>query len=70
MTLSIKGLYVTLTTNTQQIALLYAVCHYAQCRIFYCYIVMLSFIMLGVVMPNVVVLKVVAPPIRLRLKPF
>ncbi len=61
MTLSIRGLNVTLSIiDTQHDdALYYADCSYAECRIIF--IVMLSEIMLNVVMLNVVMLSVVAP---------
>jgi hypothetical protein len=61
MTLSINGLFVTLSLNmTLSIRTIRTEYHYAECRI--SFIVMLIVIVLSVVMLNVVMLSVVAPP--------
>ncbi len=49
MTLSIKGLYVTLS--------IIMLCHYAECRVLY--FITLNLIMMSVVMLNVIILSVV-----------
>ncbi len=82
-TLSIKGLFVTLSINDIQRKRhsAYQKCHYAKCLYAKCChfliailnVIMLSVVMLSVVMLSVVMLKVVAPtvwlqPIRLGLK--
>jgi hypothetical protein len=62
MTLSIKGLYVTLIISDAQHKML---CHYAECRILFIVIIRMSVIMLNVVMLNAVLLSVVTPNLRL-----
>ncbi len=59
MTLSINGLFGTLSITDNQHKTVCAECHYAECRI--SFIPVLS-VMLSVVMPSVVTLSVVAPP--------